>query len=59
MGDFMFKEDYTRDSEIIDKTEEEHINDLYKDLEISKTRLNSLHENLNYVHRRFNRLLYL
>ena len=55
----MFKEDYTRDSEIIDKTEEEHINDLYKDLEISKTRLNSLHEILNYVHRRFNRLLYL
>ncbi len=52
MGDFMFREDYTKDSEIIDKTEEEHINDLYKDLENSKMRLNSLHENLNYVSRR-------
>lgn len=59
MGDYMFREDYIKDSNIIDKSEEEHKQDLYIDLENSKIRLNNLHENLNYVSRRFNWLLYL
>ena len=55
----MFREDYIRENKIIDKTEQEHKNDLYKDLEDSKNKLLNLHENLNFASRRFSWLLYL
>lgn len=55
----MFREDYIKDSRIIDKTEEEYQEDLYSDLENSKRNLNNLYKNLNFAERRFSRLLYL
>lgn len=47
----MFREDYIKESKIVDKTREEQIEDLYKDLEKSKISLNTLHENLNFANR--------
>lgn len=45
----MFKEDYIKESKIVDKTAEEHENDLYIDLENSKKTLNNLYENLEFA----------
>lgn len=42
----MFREDYIKENKLIDKTEQEHTDDLYTDLENSKKNLNSLYENL-------------
>ena len=49
MGDYMFREDYIKENKLIDKTEKEHENDLYEDLENSKRNLNNLYENLNFA----------
>lgn len=45
----MFKEEYIKESKILDKTEQEHTDDLYSDLEKSKNTLNNLYENINFV----------
>lgn len=45
----MFKEEYVKESKIVDKTEQEHKDDLYSDLENSKRNLNNLYENLNFA----------
>ncbi|MBR3696999.1 MAG: hypothetical protein IKM97_01825 [Clostridia bacterium] len=47
----MFSEDFTKDSNIVDKTEEEHKEDLFKDIETSKMNLNNLYENLKFAER--------
>lgn len=45
----MFREDYIKEEPIVDKTKEDHTNDLYADLENSKMNLNNLYENLNFA----------
>lgn len=45
----MFREDYSKEIKIVDKTEKQKEEDLYKDLEEAKINLNSLYENLNFV----------
>lgn len=45
----MFREDYIKENKLIDKTEQEHTDDLYTDLENSKKNLNSLYENLEFA----------
>lgn len=47
----MFREDYTKEEKIVEKTEKEQEEDLYKDLEESKLLLNTLYENLNFADR--------
>ena len=49
----MFKEDYVKESNLVNKTEQEYTEDLYTDLENSKKNLNNLYENLNYASRKF------
>lgn len=55
----MFREDYIKEEKIVEKTEKQKEEELYKDLEESKVTLNSLYENLKFANRYFSRFLYL
>lgn len=43
------REDFIKETKIIDKTEEEKEKDLFEELELSKKRLNAFYENLNFA----------
>ena len=43
------REEFVKDTKIIDKTEEEHNQDLLIELENSKKRLMAFHENMNFA----------
>lgn len=43
------REEFVKETKIIDRSEAEHNQDVLKELEASKKRLMSFHENINFV----------
>lgn len=43
------REEFVKETKIIDKTEQEHNQDLLKELENSQKRLEAFHENMNFA----------
>lgn len=43
------REEFVRETKIVDKTEQEHNQDLLKELENSRKRLETFHENMNFA----------
>lgn len=43
------REEFVKETKIIDRSEDEHNQDVLKELEASKKRLMSFHENINFV----------